>query len=34
VRGDAANAAHEGTPADILLWGDRIAAGLYDRWPP
>ena len=34
VRGQAANAAHDGTPAEVELWGERIAARLFDRWPP
>jgi glycine cleavage system aminomethyltransferase T len=33
VRGDAANVPHAGTPAHILLWGDRVPVDLYDRWP-
>jgi 4-methylaminobutanoate oxidase (formaldehyde-forming) len=33
VRGDGANQAHAGTPAQIGLWGERIAVKLYDRWP-
>ncbi len=33
VRGDGANAAHNGTRAHIELWGDAIAVRLYDRWP-
>jgi len=33
VRGDGANAAHNGTPAQIELWGDAVAVRLYDRWP-
>jgi 4-methylaminobutanoate oxidase (formaldehyde-forming) len=34
VRGDAANAPHDGTPAQVELWGERIAARLFDQWPP
>jgi 4-methylaminobutanoate oxidase (formaldehyde-forming) len=34
VRGAAANRAHAGTPAQILLWGERVAVGLHDHWPP
>ncbi len=33
VRGAAANMAHDGTPAHILLWGERVPARLHDRWP-
>jgi 4-methylaminobutanoate oxidase (formaldehyde-forming) len=33
VRGDSANHAHAGTPAQIELWGERVAVKLYDRWP-
>ncbi len=33
VRGDAANLAHAGSAAQIELWGDRVAARLFDRWP-
>ncbi|CAN7553561.1 GcvT family protein [Polaromonas sp. LjRoot131] len=33
VRGDSANQAHAGTPAQIELWGERVAVKLYDRWP-
>lgn len=34
VRGNSANHPHAGTPADIELWGERIAVKLYDKWPP
>ncbi len=34
VRGPAANRPHDGTPAQIELWGDRVDVLLYDRWPP
>jgi 4-methylaminobutanoate oxidase (formaldehyde-forming) len=34
VRGAAANTPHAGTPAHILLWGERIAVELHDQWPP
>jgi len=34
VRGAHANRPHDGTPARIELWGDRINVLLYDRWPP
>jgi 4-methylaminobutanoate oxidase (formaldehyde-forming) len=33
VRGEAANQPHAGTPAQVELWGQRIDARLYDRWP-
>ena len=33
VRGDAANQPHSGTPVELDLWGERIMARLYDRWP-
>jgi 4-methylaminobutanoate oxidase (formaldehyde-forming) len=33
VRGEAANQPHTGTPAQVELWGERIDARLYDRWP-
>ena len=33
VRGVQAHRVHEGTPAQIDLWGDRIDALLHDRWP-
>ena len=33
VRGDAANQPHSGTAAELDLWGERIGARLYDRWP-
>lgn len=33
VRGDSANQAHAGTPAQIELWGERVGVKLYDRWP-
>ena len=32
VRGAAANQPHQGTPAEIDLWGDRVPARLYDQW--
>jgi glycine cleavage system aminomethyltransferase T/glycine/D-amino acid oxidase-like deaminating enzyme len=34
VRGDLANRPHEGSAAQVELWGDRFAARLYDHWPP
>ena len=33
VRGAAANDPHNGTPAVIELWGERVPVKLYDRWP-
>jgi glycine cleavage system aminomethyltransferase T len=32
VRGTAANQPHQGTPAEIDLWGDRVPVRLYDQW--
>ena len=34
VRGNAASQPHVATPAQIELWGDRVAVKLYDQWPP
>jgi len=34
VRGPAAAAAHDGTPVQLEVWGERAAARLFDRWPP
>ncbi|MES2978060.1 MAG: FAD-dependent oxidoreductase [Pseudomonadota bacterium] len=34
IRGDAAHQVHAGTPAQIGLWGEPVAARLYDQWPP
>ena len=34
VRGEGANARHDGTAAHIELWGEAIAVKLYDHWPP
>ena len=34
VRGEGANRPHDGTPAQIDLWGERMPVLLYDRWPP
>ena len=34
VRGDSAHAPHQGTPAQIELWGDRLDVKLYTQWPP
>lgn len=33
VRGTAALQLHTGTPAHAILWGDRAAVTLHDRWP-
>ncbi len=33
VRGPGANVVHDGTPAQIELWGDAVAVKLYDQWP-
>lgn len=33
VRGAGANQSHDGTPAQIELWGERVGVKLYDRWP-
>ena len=33
VRGVGANVVHEGTPAQIDLWGDAVSVKLYDQWP-
>jgi glycine cleavage system aminomethyltransferase T len=33
VRGAGANGLHDGTPAQIELWGDKVDVRLYDRWP-
>jgi 4-methylaminobutanoate oxidase (formaldehyde-forming) len=34
LRGDAANAAHRGTPLAVDLWGEAVAATAWDAWPP
>lgn len=34
VRGDSASRPHQGTAAQIELWGERVAVKLYDQWPP
>ena len=34
VRGAGANMAHDGTPAHIELWGERVPVRLHDQWPP
>ena len=33
VRGEAANRAHNGTSAELDLWGVRVPVRLYDQWP-
>ncbi|MES3001281.1 MAG: FAD-dependent oxidoreductase [Pseudomonadota bacterium] len=33
MRGDAAQQVHDGSPAQILLWGETVDVKLYDRWP-
>jgi glycine cleavage system aminomethyltransferase T/glycine/D-amino acid oxidase-like deaminating enzyme len=33
-RGAGANVAHDGTPIELELWGERIPARAFDRWPP
>lgn len=34
VRGVAAGGTHNGTMAELDLWGARVPVRLYDRWPP
>ena len=34
VRGPAAQAVHTGTPVQIDLWGQPVAARAWDRWVP
>jgi glycine cleavage system aminomethyltransferase T/glycine/D-amino acid oxidase-like deaminating enzyme len=34
LRGAAANLAHDGTLVQIDLWGEKIQAQAFDRWPP
>ena len=34
LRGAAANAAHQGTPISVDLWGQPAAATAWDAWPP
>lgn len=34
VRGEVANVAHAGTPAHLMVWGERVAVRLHDQWPP
>jgi 4-methylaminobutanoate oxidase (formaldehyde-forming) len=33
VRGDAAQQAHNGTPAELMIWGESCQVRLFDRWP-
>ncbi len=33
VRGAAAHAVHQGTPAQLMLWGEQVAASVFDQWP-
>ncbi|MGE0496587.1 MAG: FAD-dependent oxidoreductase [Ramlibacter sp.] len=33
VRGAGANQPHNGTPAQVGLWGQPVAVHLFDRWP-
>jgi glycine cleavage system aminomethyltransferase T/glycine/D-amino acid oxidase-like deaminating enzyme len=33
VRGAGANQPHDGTPAQIELWGEKVDVRLYDHWP-
>jgi len=33
VRGAAAQVVHQGTPVQVDLWGQPVAARAYDRWP-
>jgi 4-methylaminobutanoate oxidase (formaldehyde-forming) len=34
VRGAAAQQRHQGTPVQVDLWGEVLAATAWDRWPP
>ena len=34
MRGDGANAPHDGTAAHIELWSEAVPVKLYDQWPP
>jgi 4-methylaminobutanoate oxidase (formaldehyde-forming) len=34
VRGPAAQQVHAGTPVQIDLWGQPVAAKAWDRWLP
>jgi glycine cleavage system aminomethyltransferase T len=33
VRGAAAQVVHQGTPVQVDLWGQRVPARAFDRWP-
>jgi glycine cleavage system aminomethyltransferase T len=33
LRGDAAQRPHAGTPIEVDLWGQAVAATAWDRWP-
>ena len=33
LRGAGANRPHAGTPLEVDLWGRRVAAQAWDRWP-
>ena len=33
VRGAAAHVVHQGTPAQLMLWGEQVAANVFDQWP-
>jgi 4-methylaminobutanoate oxidase (formaldehyde-forming) len=32
IRGPAAAQVHQGTPAQLTLWGDNIGVRLFDNW--
>ena len=34
VRGTAAQQVHAGTAVEIDLWGEPVAASMWDHWPP
>ena len=34
LRGDAANGRHRGTPLEVDLWGETVAATAWEAWPP
>ncbi len=34
VRGESAQQPHDGTLAQIELWGERVEVRLFDQWPP
>ena len=34
VRGALAQQPHEGTPAQVELWGEQVPVRLFDQWPP